>query len=138
MSLADIDTQVRLFESLPRRIQSALIGYANAAKLPPFAVVEFTLIYFLDLYAIANHQQAESDTLTDGDSILAALPSYIREAIADYSERNKMPNEFVVELAIAHFLDPDSVTFDDCQVGLQRERIDQLVSHYGAQPISVA
>ncbi|MGG6295036.1 hypothetical protein ACQ4M4_11470 [Leptolyngbya sp. AN02str] len=37
-----------------------------------------------------------------------------------------MPPEFVVELAIAHFLDPDSVTFDDCQVGLQGDRVELL------------
>jgi len=136
MSLADFETQVRLFEALPRRIQSALVGYANAAKLPPAAVVEFTLVHFLDLYAIDNDQPANAKALTDSDSVLAALPFHIREAIADYSARNKMPAEFVMELAIAHFLDPDSVTFDDCQVELQRERIDQLVSCYGAQQIS--
>lgn len=37
-----------------------------------------------------------------------------------------MPPEFVVELAIAHFLAPDSVTFDDCLIELQRDQVELL------------
>ena len=39
---------------------------------------------------------------------------------------DEMPPELVVELAIAHFLDPESVTFDDCLVGLQHDQVKLL------------
>jgi len=54
----------------------------------------------------------------------------IAEAIAHYATAHAMPPEFVIELAIAHFLDPDSVTFDDCQVGLVRDRLNLLLSQH--------
>jgi hypothetical protein len=31
-----------------------------------------------------------------------------------------------VQSAIAHFLEPDSMTFNDCQTGLQRDRLELL------------
>jgi hypothetical protein len=37
-----------------------------------------------------------------------------------------MPSEFVVELAIDHFLDPDSMTYEDCQVGVGRSQVERL------------
>jgi hypothetical protein len=49
-----------------------------------------------------------------------------------------MPAEFVVELAIAHFLNPDSVTFDDCQVGVRRDRVELLKLHHEARQAAAA
>ncbi|MBO3459069.1 hypothetical protein G7B40_012105 [Aetokthonos hydrillicola Thurmond2011] len=58
-------------------------------------------------------------------NMLDYLPERIRQAIEEYSQQNQIPPELVIELAIAHFLDVYSVTFDDCQIdspGMLREQ----------------
>jgi len=59
-------------------------------------------------------------------SILDELPASLRIETVNYAAEDELPPEFVVELAIAHFLDPDSMTFDDCQTQLQQERLTLL------------
>ncbi|NER24362.1 MAG: hypothetical protein F6J86_40920 [Symploca sp. SIO1B1] len=59
-------------------------------------------------------------------SILDELPAALRIEIENYAAEDELPPEFVVELAIAHFLDPDSMTFDDCQTGLQQDQLALL------------
>ena len=135
MLASNLNTQIRLFESLPRQIQSVIVAYANAANLSPAAVVEVALSFFLELSAKPIHEPQSS--IEEG-SILAELPVAMQTAVTQYAVANEMPPEFVLELAIAHFLDPDSVTFEDCQVGVQHERIELLKLHYGAQQASVA
>ncbi|MBD2773298.1 hypothetical protein [Iningainema tapete] len=57
--------------------------------------------------------------------ILDYLPERIKQAIEEYSQETQLPPELVIELAIAHFLDVDSVTFDDCRIespGILREQ----------------
>ena len=49
-------------------------------------------------------------------NILDYLPERIKHAIEEYSKQTQLPPELVIELAIAHFLDVDSVTFDDCRI----------------------
>ncbi|NES21105.1 MAG: hypothetical protein F6K41_19790 [Symploca sp. SIO3E6] len=46
--------------------------------------------------------------------------------IEKYAAEDELPPEFVVDLVIAHFLDPDSMTFDDCQTGLQQDQLALL------------
>lgn len=122
-----LNTQLQIFNALPQKVQSAIVGYANAADLSPAAVIEFGLIQFLDLdYQTLGREPA---SVKDG-SILADLPAAIRTAVEQYALENEMPAEFVVELAIAHFLDPDSVTFDDCEVGVQRGQVERLRVHH--------
>lgn len=128
MVASHLNTQIRLFESLPQRIQSALVAYANAAKLSPAAVVEAALALFLEL---ERNSDQEPPSAIEESSILAELPIATQTAIAHYATANEMPPEFVLELAIAHFLDPDAVTFDDCQVGVQREQIELLKRYAG-------
>jgi hypothetical protein len=123
MVASNLNTQIRLFESLPHRIQSAI-----AAQLSPAAVVEAALALFLELDNSST--QGAQSAVTEG-SILAELPGSMQAAITHYAQANEMPPEFVLELAIAHFLDPDSVTFADCQVGVQREQIE-LLKQYSA------
>ena len=58
-------------------------------------------------------------------NILDYLPERIKHAIEEYSKQTQLPPELVIELAIAHFLDVDSVTFDDCRIdspGVLREQ----------------
>jgi hypothetical protein len=129
MVASNLNTQIRLFESLPQRIQSAIVAYANAAQLSPAAVVEAALALFLELDNSST--QGAQSAVTEG-SILTELPGSMQTAIVHYAQANEMPPEFVLELAIAHFLDPDSVTFDDCQVGVQREQIERLKQYSAA------
>ena len=135
MFSSTLNTQLQIFNALPQGVQSAIVGYANAADLSPAAVIEFAMIQFLDL----NFQtfSREPDASED-NSFLAGLPSSMRTAVEQYAIENEMPAEFVVELAIAHFLDPDSVTFDDCQVGVQRDRVELLRLHHEARQATAA
>lgn len=135
MLASNLNTQIRLFESLPRQIQTAMVAYANAADLSPAAVIEAALSFFLELSVQPIHEPPSS---IEAGSILAELPVAFQTAIAQYAIANKMPAEFVLELAIAHFLDPDSVTFEDCQVGVQRERLELLKLHHGVQQAPAA
>jgi len=61
--------------------------------------------------------------------ILAHLPETIRTALEAFASDTEMPVEFVIEMAIATFLDVDSTTFGDCRVespGRLREKIERL------------
>jgi hypothetical protein len=53
--------------------------------------------------------------------------------IQQYAQFYEVPPEFVLELAISHFLDPDSVTFDDCQVNIHREQAEWLQHKWSVQ-----
>ena len=67
-------------------------------------------------------QSTETNALKN---ILDYLPERIRQAIEEYSKQTQLPPELVIELAIAHFLDVDSVTFEDSQIdspGVLREQ----------------
>jgi hypothetical protein len=58
-------------------------------------------------------------------NILDYLPEHIKQAIDEYCKETQLSPELVIELAIAHFLDVDSVTFDDCRIdspGVLREQ----------------
>lgn len=49
-----------------------------------------------------------------------------------YAEKTKIPPELVIELAIAYFLDPDSMTFDDYQVRVEKSSIIWLKEYADA------
>lgn len=112
-------TKFHIFDSLPNRVQLAIIAYADAANLSPETVTEFAITHFLELESISPNNRHHAE---DGSE----LPTFLQSRIKDYAVENEMPSEFVVELAIAHFLDPDSVTFDDCRVDVQHERLELL------------
>ncbi|WP_287452809.1 hypothetical protein [Leptolyngbya sp. UWPOB_LEPTO1] len=47
--------------------------------------------------------------------LLAVLPDPIREAYVNYAQQIGDSIELVLEMALADFLDPDSLTFADCK-----------------------
>jgi hypothetical protein len=53
--------------------------------------------------------------------LLAVLPDHIRDAYSTHAQQTGYSIELVLEMALADFLDPDSLTFTDCkpQIGLQ-------------------
>lgn len=63
-------------------------------------------------------------------AFLDALPDKIRQAIVAYAEEMEYPVEAVLEIAcssrypqgVAGFLDPDALSFADCQPMTGRER----------------
>jgi hypothetical protein len=68
--------------------------------------------------------------------ILNYLPTNIKEALEEYSIASEMPIEFVIEMAIASFLDLDSTTFADCRIespGQLREQVEILQIQLAAQ-----
>jgi hypothetical protein len=52
--------------------------------------------------------------------LLAVLPDRIRDAYLNHAKQIDYSIELVLEMALADFLDPDSLTFVDCkpQIGL--------------------
>ena len=46
---------------------------------------------------------------------LAALPDRIQSALLAYANEAEYPLELVIEMAIASFLDSESLTFEDCK-----------------------
>lgn len=123
MPISNPGSKSQIFDSLPQKIQSAIAAYAESAELSPDVIITFAIAHFLELESIPLQ---EGHNHTESGSILNDLPASLQKEIENYAAENDMPPEFVVELAIAHFLDPDSMTFDDCQTGLQRDRLELL------------
>jgi hypothetical protein len=47
--------------------------------------------------------------------LLAVLPEHIRNAYLNHAKQIDYSIEMVLEMALADFLDPDSLTFTDCK-----------------------
>jgi hypothetical protein len=65
----------------------------------------------------------------DDSCLLSELPQRLQNQARQYAQAAEMPPDFVIELVIAHFLDPDSVTFDDCRIKVQQGSIEWLKQH---------
>lgn len=123
MSTYDSPTDNRILRSLPDNIHAAILAYAHESALTPHAVIEGALKHFLELDALLSEDIVSA---VDDTSLLAVLPIDLQIQTVQYADKNEMPAELVIELAIAHLLDPDSVTFDDCQVKVQQGSIKWL------------
>ncbi|MBF2026172.1 MAG: hypothetical protein IGS48_05305 [Oscillatoriales cyanobacterium C42_A2020_001] len=68
--------------------------------------------------------QAQSHHLAPAaaHAFLDALPDKIKQAIVTYAEEMDYPVEAVLEIAIAGFLDPNSINFADCKPMTSAER----------------
>lgn len=123
MTTTDSSSQTRILNSLPDDIQSAILAYSRETELIPQSVIELVIARFLelDVSLLENRQTPVQDT-----SLLTELPLLLETRIRQYANDTEVPPEFVIELAIAHFLDPDSVTFDDCRIRVQRDLVDLL------------
>ncbi len=58
--------------------------------------------------------------------LLAVLPDHIRTAYLNHARQIGYSVELVLEMALADFLDPESLSFTDCkpQIGLSSENGD--------------
>ena len=135
MTITNPASNSRILDSLPDSIRTALLSYVRETGLSPQSVVELIIIRFLEIDAalLENRQFSSED-----NGLLADLPAFLQIPIKQYANDTQVPPEFVIELAIAHFLDPDSVTFDDCRVSLQRNLVEQLKQEARNQAIRAA
>ena len=118
----------RILESLPEEIYVAILAYANESGLSANAVIEGALKHFLSLDASLSD---EVTTTAEDTSLLSSLPLILQSQAIEYAAQTEIPAELAIELAIAHFLDPDSVTFDDCQVEVEQTSIAWLKQYAG-------
>lgn len=67
--------------------------------------------------------------------LLAVLPDHIRDAYLNHAKQIDYSIELVLEMALADFLDPDSLTFTDCkpQIGLLQDT-DRVASSSVGNP----
>ncbi|MEO1393803.1 MAG: hypothetical protein AAFV90_12920 [Cyanobacteria bacterium J06634_5] len=124
-----------ILKSLPDDIHTAILTYASEAELSPTAVIEGALKHFLELDTTLSD---EPSRVAEKTSLLSALSKVLQSRALEYAEKQKLPNELVIELAIAHFLDPDSVTFDDCQVKVEQTSITWLKQYAQNEPATAA
>lgn len=116
-------TNQRILDSLPAEIRVAILAYEQETALSANAVIEGALKHFL---ALDTSLQSEAVNTAEDTSLLSTLPPILQSQAIQYAEQIEIPGELVIELAIAHFLDPDSVTFDDCQVKVEQTSIAWL------------
>lgn len=135
MTPPESPTDERILESLPDDIRAAVLTYASESELTANAVIEGALKHFLELDTSLNSGTTRT---AKGTSLLAALPSVLQSQAIQYAEQTEIPSELVIELAIAHFLDPDSVTFDDCQVKVEQTSITWLKQYAGSAAATAA
>lgn len=135
MPQPEITTDDRILDSLPDEIRAAISTYANESGLSANAVIEGAIRHFLELDTSLN---SELTSTAEDTSLLAALPPILQSQALQYAEQTEIPSELVIELAIAHFLDPDSVTFDDCQVKVEQTSIAWLKEYAGNAAVTAA
>lgn len=129
MTLPATPTDDRILDSFPDDIRAAILTYAHESELTANAVIEGALKHFLELDTSLGNEA----TITAEDaSLLAVLPPILQSQAIQYAEKTEIPSELVIELAIAHFLDPDSVTFDDCEVKVEKTSIAWLKEYADA------
>lgn len=122
-------SQSQVVSHFPLEIQAALAAYADAVTISTQDVIEIVIASFLE--ADTDSQQVEVSGTADDP--LTDLPLAMQTRIRQYAQFYEMPSEFVLELAIVHFLDPDSVTFDDCRITTQREQTEWLQHKWATQ-----
>lgn len=141
MQTADSTTTSTILSHFPERIQAALRAYGAEINLPPEAVVQLAIGYFLESADIApglSNQDSPNGTASpDANSeILTHLSSPMQKGIGQYATEYEFPPEFVIELAVTFLLDPEASSFEDCQVGVQREQVyllQQYSKHHQAE-----
>jgi hypothetical protein len=135
MSPNDSPTDNRILDSLPDNIRTAILTYAHESELTADAVIEGAIKYFLDLDTSLSD---EASSTAENTSPLATLPPILQSQAVQYAEKTEISAELVIELAIAHLLDPDSVTFDDCQVKVEQTSIAWLKQYADAKAVTAA
>lgn len=125
----------RILDSLPNNIRMAIETYAKETGLSANAVIEGAIKHFLSLDTSLSSATMRTAEET---SLLSSLPPVLQSQAIAYAEQTELPAELVIELVIAHFLDPDSVTFDDCQVKVEQTSIAWLKQYANNEAATAA
>jgi hypothetical protein len=124
-----------ILEFLPLSIRSVIETYGQITDSSPETVVEIAIAEFLEIDWLNQlTRRVDAPNRQAAYQILDLIPLNLRAAIDEYANEIEMPSEFVMELArsarypqgVAHFLDPDSMTYEDCQVGIGRAQVERL------------
>jgi predicted transcriptional regulator len=116
-----------ILELLPPSIRSVIETYEQMTDSSPETVVEIAIAEFLEIDWLSHlTHRVDAPNRQAAYQIWDLIPLNLKAAIDEYANEIEMPSEFVVELAIAHFLDPDSMTYEDCQVGIGRAQVERL------------
>jgi hypothetical protein len=132
-----------ILEFFPPSIRSVIGTYGQTTDSSPETVVEIArsarypqgVAEFLEMDWLSHlAQRVDSQNRQVAYQILDLVPLNLRAAIDEYANETEMPSEFVVELArsarypqgVAHFLDPDSMTYEDCQARIGRTQVERL------------
>jgi predicted transcriptional regulator len=116
-----------ILEFFPPSIRSVIETYGQITDSSSETVVEIAIAEFLEIDWLSHlTHRVDAPNRQATYQILDLIPLNLRAAIDEYANETEMPSEFVVELAIAHFLDPDSMTYEDCQVGIGRAQVERL------------
>lgn len=127
MQTADSTTKATLLSYFPEQIQAVLRAYGDEINLPPESVVQLAISYFLESAEIkVGMNDTDSPDGLPNQGILAHLPNSRQKGIEKYAAEYDFPPEFVVEMAVTFLLNPDASSFEDCQVGVQREQVHLL------------
>jgi hypothetical protein len=116
-----------ILEFFPPSIRSVIKTYGQITDSSPETVVEMAIAEFLEIDWLSHlAHRIDSPNRQAAYQILDLIPLNLRAAIDEYANETEMPSEFVVELVIAHFLNPDSMTYEDCQIGIGRAQVERL------------
>ncbi|MCP2727225.1 hypothetical protein [Limnofasciculus baicalensis] len=99
LAISNPNTKSHIFDSLPKKIQSAIVTYRELAEVSPDIVIRFAIARFLELEFIP---MPDSHSYTESRSILNDLPTSLQTEIEKYAAEDNIPPEFVVELAIGN------------------------------------
>jgi predicted transcriptional regulator len=125
--LSESTSTYSILEFFPPSIRSVIGTYGKMTDSSPEIVVEMAIAEFLEIDWLSYFaHRVDAPNRQAAYQILDLIPLNLRAAIDEYANETEMPSEFVVELAIAHFLDPDSMTYEDCQVGIGRAQVERL------------
>ncbi|MBD1853187.1 hypothetical protein H6F87_24905 [Cyanobacteria bacterium FACHB-502] len=139
MQTADSTQKATLLSYFPERIQAALKAYAVEVDLSPEAVVQLAIGYFLESADIdIDTDDQDTPGVLPHQTVLAQLPLALQKGIEQYAAEVEFPPESVVELAVTFLLDPDATSFEDCQIGVQREQVYMLQQYRKAHQAAAA
>ena len=134
MLLKDKHIERLIWDAYPEPVQKVIEFYAKVTSMSPQDVIEYAIACFVGI----DRKPSDIDKLLIEEGEISAFSPYIQKGIHSHAAEIEYPPEAVLEMAIASFLDPDAVTFDDCFPGIDRDKVSQLKRFYGILETPVA
>lgn len=125
--MKDLHIQRQIWDDYPDPVKKVIEFYSLATSLSPQHAIEYAIACFVGI----DRKPSDIDRLSIEEGEISGFSPYIQKGINSHALTIEYPPEAVVEMAIASFLDPDAVTFDDCLPGIDRDKVDRLKRFYG-------